>query len=136
MSLFLHSGALRHGRASHMNLPSRFRAVASGGIPWRVAGRTPRDPGEQLRGWATVNEIRLNISALLREAMNGADLEKLRVQMGSAQSVAHEKVENVLHSCAELPRTDRRTLAFYLTRCDADGFREDELIDFLLNQIV
>lgn len=72
----------------------------------------------------------------LQEAMSGTDLEKLRLQIISAQSVPHEKVENLLHSCAELPQTDRRTLTFYLTRCDADGFREDELVDFLLNQMV
>lgn len=68
--------------------------------------------------------------------MMGADLDKLRLQLVSAQNVTREKVDRLIHSCLEIAQTDRRTIAFYLTRCTADDFREDELVSFLVNQMV
>lgn len=80
-----------------------------------------------------------NTTKYLRRASGGmvsADLEKLRQQLVSAQSVTHDRLEELMHQCKELPLTDHQKIAFYLTRCNSDGFREDELVRFLLDQMV
>ena len=67
--------------------------------------------------------------------MDAESLRRLRRQVESGQSVTSEMVAQVLHLCREQSEIPNRVLAFYLTKCNADGFREDDLIDFMYDQL-
>ncbi len=60
--------------------------------------------------------------------MDEAGLKRLKLQIETTQGVTWQKLDDILHHCKDTLQTNDRTLAFYLTRCDADGFREDELV--------
>ena len=68
--------------------------------------------------------------------MDTDSVDQLKRQIMRGQMVTSEDVEKILHKCEETSITPRTTLVFYLTRCDADKFREAELINFMLDQLL